>query len=146
MKKSAITALGIGAILLASCSTIRQTSTSIDIPTSITSESTADLKVSQDKITYKYVPPRTVRRGGKANVMRTAVAEALKANGNADVLVAMQYEMKTKKGFFGQVTIKYVTVTGYPAKYVNVKPLDPPQFVIMNGSSLNATGVRPVRK
>lgn len=134
MKKSLIALIAVGSLLLASCSTIRQTSTSIGIPTSIVSESVADLNVSQEKITFKYVPKKPVRRGGRKNVIRTAVAEALKANGNADVLVAMQYEIKTTRGFFGQTTVKYVIVSGYPAKYTNIKPLDPSLSVLMNGA------------
>lgn len=145
MKKSLIAVMAIGSLMLASCSTIRKTSTSIEIPTSIISESTADLKVSQEKITYKYIPNRPVRRSGEKNVIKAAVAEALKANGDADVLVAMQYEIKTKKGFFGQKTIKYVIVKGYPAKYTNIKPMDPPQYIIMNGSLMPCNGVRPAR-
>lgn len=135
MKKSLITVGALGMLLLASCSTVRKTSTVVDIPTSIVSESTADLEVSPNKITYKYVPDRSVRRAGEQNVINSAVAEALKANGDADVLVAMQYEIKTTKGFFGQVTVKYVTVKGYPAKYKNVKPIDPALF-LLNGPAI----------
>ncbi|MDE5871821.1 MAG: hypothetical protein K2H22_07760, partial [Muribaculaceae bacterium] len=94
---------------------------------------------------YKYIPNRPVRRSGEKNVIKAAVAEALKANGDADVLVAMQYEIKIKKGFFGQKTIKYVIVKGYPAKYTNIKPMDPPQYIIMNGSSMPCYGARPAR-
>ena len=64
-----------------------------------------------------------MRRCGQKAVIATAVAEALKANGNADVLVGFQYEIKKTRNFFGRNNIKYVTVEGYPATYVNVTPL-----------------------
>ena len=133
MRKSLITFIGVLSLVLSSCSTVRETSTSISIPTSITSESTAELDVDYNKVTYKFVPDRPVRRGGEESVIKAAVSEALKANGNADVMVAMQYEIKVKTGFFGQKTIKYVIVKGYPAKYKNIRPVDPPKYVIMDG-------------
>ena len=75
----------------------------------------ADLEVSPEKITYFMIPSKTVIMGGEENVIRTAVREALLANGNADVLIAPQYEIKIK-GF----TIE-VNVSGYPAKYKNIR-------------------------
>ncbi|MCM1349345.1 MAG: hypothetical protein NC338_08030 [Firmicutes bacterium] len=104
---------------LASCSSIRHTSTTVDVNTQITNTSTADLRVAPQKISFTYVPKAPVRRTGEKNVIKTAVAEALKANGNADVLVGFQYEIKKSRNFFGHTSIKYVTVEGYPATYVN---------------------------
>ncbi len=102
---------------LASCSSIRHTSTVVDINTPVASFNQAKLNVSPTKIEYKYIPTSAVKRCGEKNVISTAVAEALKANGNADVLVSFQYEMKKKKNLFGKTSIKYVTVKGYPATY-----------------------------
>lgn len=77
----------------------------------------ADLDVSPEKITYFMMPSKTVIGGGYDNVVSTAVREALIANGNADVLVAL--ETQVKYGTDGQ--IESVTVSGYPAKYVNFR-------------------------
>lgn len=118
MATAAIIAVG-----ACSCSSVRHTSTTVPVQTEVTSVSTADLKVSQQKISYTLKPSKAVRRCGTKAVISTAVAEALKANGNADVLVGMQYEIKKTKNFFGVNNIKYVTVTGYPATYVNVTPV-----------------------
>ncbi len=146
MKKSLITVLvAVAALLLPSCSSIHKTADTLDIPTSIVSKNVADLKVNDGRITYTYKPSRQVRRGGVKNVLNAAVAEALKANGNADVLVAMQYEMKISTGFFGQKTVKYVTVSGHPAFYTNVRPAEPEQFIIMNGGSGTCTNFRPIK-
>ena len=77
----------------------------------------ADLEVSPEKITYFMIPSKTVIMGGEENVIRTAVREALLANGNADVLVGMNTQIKYDAD--GQP--ESITVTGYPAKYVNFR-------------------------
>ena len=77
----------------------------------------ADLDVSPEKITYFLLPSKTVIKGGYDNVINTAVREALLANGNSDVLVALETQVKYDKD--GQ--IESVTVTGYPARYVNFR-------------------------
>lgn len=104
---------------LASCSSIKHTSTTEAVDTHIVSTNTANLAVVPHKISYTFKPSKAVRRTGEKAVIKTAVAEALKANGNADVLVGFQYEIKKTKNFFGKTTIKYVTVEGYPATYKN---------------------------
>lgn len=121
MKKIIYSVAVISVLGLASCSSIRHTSTTIPVETSITSVSKADLNVWKNKISYTYRPSKAVRRCGEKNVINIAVSEALKANGNADVLVGAQYEVKKTRNIFGCTSIKYVTVTGYPAVYVNVR-------------------------
>lgn len=108
---------------LASCSSIKHTSTTVPVDTEVMSKTTADLNVSSNKISYTFRPSKAVRRTGEKAVIKTAVAEALKENGNADVLVGFQYEMKKTKNFFGKTNIKYITVEGYPATYSNFKNL-----------------------
>lgn len=145
MKKSLITVLAVIAVMLSSCTSIHKTASTLDIPTSIVSKNVADLKVNDERISFTYTPSREVRKGGEQNVLNAAIAEALKANGNADLLVAMQYEMKTTTGFFGQKTIKYVTVTGHPAFYTNIHPAEPEQVIIVNGQSAVCTDFRPIK-
>lgn len=99
-----------------SCTSVKKTASIIDVNTAVASKSTADLIVSQEKITFTYKVPKKARRAGSKAVYATAVAEALKANGNADVLVQAQYAVR-KRG----KKIKEITVTGYPAKYTNFK-------------------------
>lgn len=122
MKKILLGAAIVLALGATSCSSIKHTSTNIPVETSVISRSTADLAVQPGKISYTYRPGKAVRRTGEKNVIQTAVAEALKANGNADVLVGFQYELKKTRNFFGRNNIKYVTVEGYPATYVNIRP------------------------
>jgi len=77
----------------------------------------ADLEVSPAKISYFMMPSKTVINAGYENVINTAVREALIANGNADVLVGMESQVKYDKNGM----VESVTVTGYPAKYVNFR-------------------------
>lgn len=77
----------------------------------------ADLDVAKDKITYLYIPVKSVRTGGYDNVINSAVSEALASNGGADVLVGLEKQVKyNSKG-----EIESVVVSGYPAKYVNFR-------------------------
>lgn len=112
--------LGIMAIaLFASCTTIRQTAT-VNYPNSkIRASVIADLDVSPNKIAYTYTPDRDVRRGGDDNVIAAAIQEALYANGDADVLVALECAVECRPSVLWLSSIREITVTGYPATYKN---------------------------
>ena len=101
---------------MASCTTVKKTSTTIDVNNALNSNSTVDLEVSGKRISYTYITEKKIRRGGLKNIYATAVKEALKENGNADVLVAPEYETRIRKGMFG-TKVKAVIVSGYPATY-----------------------------
>ena len=84
--KKLFLSLAVVALALTSCSTTSSTATVMDVPTEMRSLNEADLQVADNNITYTYVPTKDVQRGGLGNVRRTAVAEALKANGGGAVL------------------------------------------------------------
>ena len=107
-------------MMLASCTTVQKTASSLDVNNCIKTKTSADLVVDNEKANFTYRPTKKVRKCGTKNVIATAVSEALKTNNNADVLVAPEYEITVKKGFLGK-KIKSVTVTGYPAKYKNFR-------------------------
>ena len=77
----------------------------------------ADLDVSTTKISFFYIPSKTVVKGGFDNVIDSAVREALLANGNADVLVGLEKQIK----YTAEGQIESITGNGYPAKYVNFR-------------------------
>lgn len=77
----------------------------------------ADLQVSPNKISYFFLPSQTVQNGGFDNIVNTAVREALIANGNADVLVGLEQQVK----YDANGAVESITVSGYPAKYVNFR-------------------------
>lgn len=100
-------------LLLASCGSIqRTTSTTIPVNSSITSVSVADLEVG-NRVTYSYTTSNEERTAGVDNCKKAAVAALLKANGNADVLVAPEFSYKGD--------IKTIEVSGRPAKYKNFR-------------------------
>lgn len=119
MKKQMLFAAAAAVLMLSSCSTITHTASTEAVDTEIFNRSNADLDVAAKKITYTYNPDAAHRRAGKNAVLRATVAKALEANGDADVLVAPQFEVKETRGLF-TTKIKYVTVKGYPAKYKDV--------------------------
>lgn len=76
-----------------------------------------DLQVSGKKISFFMPVMDNVRAGGENNIIDTAVKEALEQNGNADVMVALQTQLKYNDR--GQV--ESVVVSGYPANYINFR-------------------------
>lgn len=108
-------------VMLSSCSTPVKLMNSATYQNSTVSQPVvalfADLEVSPEKISYLLLPSKTVLCGGYDNVINTAVKDALMIHGNADVMVAL--ETQVKYGVDGQ--IESVVVTGYPAKYVNFR-------------------------
>lgn len=119
MKKSIFLAATAALFMMCSCSTISHTASTEAVNTELYNRSNADLDVSAQKITYTYTPDGAHHRAGKKALYNTAVAKALEANGNADILVAPQFEIKETRGLFTK-KVKYITVKGYPAKYKNV--------------------------
>lgn len=128
MKKSLITLMGMLALLLSGCTSIKMTSNTLEVPTSIYSYNKADLVVGEERIYYTYYPERAVWREGIDNTIKAAISKALKEH-KADILVAMNYEIKVKTWFFGQKCVKYVIVSGLPGYYRNVRPADPKDFI-----------------
>ncbi len=109
------------ALLVCSCSTFRtSTTTTMNVKSTLNSATTAELQVSEKKISYTFYPKKQDRRAGLNHVINNAVAAALKENGNADILVERQYEAIYKSRLFRK-KMKSVTVTGYPATYKNFK-------------------------
>ena len=86
MKKFFLSALVVG-LSLASCTTVTKTASTLDVATGLKAQSTADLIVSSQKITYTHHTISAERKGGKQNVINAAIQAALAQNGNADVLV-----------------------------------------------------------
>ena len=113
------------ATLFAGCSTTSPSMAKLTNTASHTKISTvqptvavfADLEVSTTKITYFFLPSQTVKNGGFDNIVNTAVREALIANGNADVLVGLEQQVK----YDVEGAVESITISGYPAKYANFR-------------------------
>ncbi len=115
MKKTVFVAI-VATLALTSCSSMHYTATTENVDTELYNRSSADLKVSDQRVTFTYTPTKADRRGGDKSVKAAAVAALLAAHGNADVLVAPEYVIKRGS----QRKIKSVTVSGHPASYVNI--------------------------
>ena len=109
----------------------------------------ADLDVSSTKITHFYIPSKTVAIGGYDNIINTAVREALAANGSADVLVAMELQVK----YDPSGSVESVAVSGYPATYTNFRNasdevlsrlVQRPASEYSNNASNNASNKNPL--
>jgi hypothetical protein len=72
----------------------------------------ADLVISEEKITHEYIHNT---KGDINNAKDCAVHDALRKYGNADVLVAPQFDIELKNG------VERIIVSGYPAKYKNFR-------------------------
>jgi len=82
----------------------------------------ADLKVSENKITYMYVPSKAAQAEGEENCVKCAIREALQVNGDADVIVGMETQVKFDGTYYnGQAVVESVVVSGYPARYINFR-------------------------
>jgi hypothetical protein len=102
----------------------------------------ADLNVGE-KITYTYQAERNLKmRLSRQELIEDAVACALQANGEADVLLQPQYKFYYVEG---QKYYKII-VTGYPAKYVNFRNVTKTDLdLILNANALQSSiSDRPV--
>ena len=82
------------------------------------------MDVAETRISYTYRPSYAVRLGGRQNVIKTAVQEALKAYGSGDILIGLEYTTISRWTIFPFLSpIREITVTGRPAKYVNFHSL-----------------------
>ena len=118
--KKLLFVLAISAAAMTSCTTVKKSATIHDVKPTLASVVLTDLDVSNQKITFTYVPTSDVRRGGAKNCIATAIHEALVTNGG-DVLIETQTAI-VERTFSHK--IKSVTVTGYPAKYKNFRSAD----------------------
>lgn len=111
----------VAVLALSSCSTISHTASTEAVDTEIMNRSTAELVVSDAKISYTFTPTASHRRAGMKSMKAAAVQKALEANGGGDILVAPQFEIKKTRGVF-RTEVKYITVTGHVGRYVKVHP------------------------
>lgn len=118
MKKIMLVAAVVAAMFATSCSSIHNTATVQGVDSKIVSVTTADMKVGQ-RTSYTLYPTSAQRKAGEKSVKAAAVAALLEKNGNADVLVAPEFEIKRANH-----KIKYVKVSGRPATYTNFKPAE----------------------
>lgn len=112
MKKIYLFLAGVAMLTLGSCSSTIWTASTAEVENCVYTSSVADLNVGA-KATYTYNTTSKDRKAGGKNCLRAAVANMLKANGNADVLVAPEFKYDNK--------MEKIEVSGYPATYKNFR-------------------------
>lgn len=81
----------------------------------------ASLDISKKRITYTYTPTLADSRNlSESHLLQNAIYKALEANGNADVLIQVNSMVNVHRGLFGR-RIRTITVSGYPAYYVDFR-------------------------
>lgn len=106
-------------IILGACTTTQRTHTAstLDVNSSITNRSYANLDVQATKVSYTLNATGDYKDGSESELKKAAVAKLLESSA-ADVLVAADFEVYRVDG-----KIKTVTVKGYPAFYRNIHPV-----------------------
>ena len=120
MKKTIL--FGLLALALSSCSIHKSSvsTTSVKTP-AIETATFASLNVGSERITYTYVPSKNDAKSLSENALvNNAMYMALAQNGNADVLVRVNYYTTTHRGLFGK-RVKSIMISGYPAYYVDFR-------------------------
>ncbi|MDE6513484.1 MAG: hypothetical protein K2L05_04805 [Muribaculaceae bacterium] len=116
MKKLSLIAAVAAAMFATSCSSIHFTANTEPVDSKIVSVMSAQMNVAS-RTSYTLYPTAAQRKAGEKSVKAAAVAALLEKNGNADVLVAPEFEIKRSCG-----KVKYVKVSGRPATYTNFNP------------------------
>ena len=112
----------LSALLLSSCVTTTKTARTLATSASIKNATVADLRVTDNRVTYTMSPSKAIQRAGLNNVKQAAIQEALTKNGNADVMVEPEFVIEKERTLFGS-RINSITVTGRPAYYQNFRTL-----------------------
>ena len=102
----------------------------------------ADIKVDGKKISFFMPVSENISAGGLQNVIDTAVKDALEQNGNADLLVGLQTQVK----YDSNGDIESIAITGYPARYINFRNLPNAQAVPATAPEGEKGGVLAVFK
>ena len=109
-------------LMLSSCITTTKTARTATTSASIKNATVADLRVTDNRVTYTMSPSKAIQRAGLNNVKQAAIQEALTKNGNADVMVEPEFVIEKERTLFGS-HISSITVTGRPAYYQNFRTL-----------------------
>ena len=131
MKKLLLMLAVAASMFATSCSTVSHTATTQNVETKIVNRTTANLVVSDQVIKYTFTPTLAHQRAGMKSMKAAAVAKALEVNGNGDVIVNPEFEIKKTRGLF-RTRVKYITVTGHVGTYEKFHPTTEQEAEIIN--------------
>lgn len=117
--KKLLTVMFIGA-MFCSCAVNQANIKTANVKAPILSATVASLKVEAKPITFSYEPNKTERKALSVDqLIENAQYLALQKHGSGDIMVQVSYNLDMKKGLIKK--IKKVTITGYPATYVDFR-------------------------
>ena len=112
----------LAAAALSSCSLTKSSVKTTSVNAPVFSATVASLEVAPQPITYVYIPSYSESKKLSFNeILNNAMYEALQKNGNGDVLVQVSYKVEGKGLGKFISKVKKLTITGYPAKYVDFR-------------------------
>lgn len=116
--------LAAATMLFASCAVNRAAVEANSVENEIETKTRATLVVNQKRVSYTYVPTKQNAKNLSIDqLVQNAVYMALQANGNADVMVKVNYNVEMKWSFFGK-RVKKISVSGYPAHYRDFREVE----------------------
>lgn len=112
-------------VAVCSCSISRSSVKTTNVTAPVRSATVASLEVASAPITYTYVPSKSLAKRLSFNdLLNNAIYEALKQNGSGDVLVQVSYKVEGKALGRAMSKVRRLTISGYPAKYVDFRTPD----------------------
>ena len=111
-------------VTFSSCTTSLTTANSVQPGVKVQTAAEADLSVKEERVSAT-LKGRLNKRYTLDELKENAIAKALES-ANADILVDPRFTITQKKGLFGKRN-KAGTVSGYPAKYINIRSVKPIQ-------------------
>lgn len=115
----------LAATAICSCSLTKSSVMTTNVNAPVFSTTVASLEVAPQPITYVYTPTRREAKKLRFDdILNNAMYEALQKNGSGDVLVQVSYKIEGKGLGKFISKIRKITITGYPAKYVNFRSPD----------------------
>ncbi len=116
--------LAAATMLFASCAVNRAGVQTTTVQPEIEAKTKATLVVSPKRVSYTYVPTKTNAKTLTIDqLVQNATYMALQANGNADVMVKVNYNVVMKWSFFGK-RVKSISISGYPAHYRDFREVE----------------------
>lgn len=111
-------------MLFASCTVNRSSVQTTMVQPEIETKTKATLVVSPKRVSYTYVPTKTNSKNLSIDqLVQNATYMALQANGNADVMVKVNYNVVMKWSLFGK-RVKSISLSGYPAHYRDFREVE----------------------
>lgn len=117
-----VAAVIFSAVFFSSCGTLIKTAKTIEPNDWANNITVADLDIADERVSYTLYPTEKQRHGSMENIKKAAEAETKLKYGGADLLLEPLYVVNKSVSFICDNNVDSVTVSGRPARYVNIRP------------------------